>query len=667
MRKRNRKSSRKSTSSTVQRPAERSPQDVSRRPHYRWRSKLLLALTALVAGLAIGELASRLLGLAPAVKAIEVTNPDCVYKRSTNPILAYELKANYRNDDADLGRSYPRTNAHGQRDIERSREKPAGTRRILLLGDSVVEGHGIREIDDTMSRQLEMLYDDGQTEVLNFGVSGYCTLAEAELLEVKGLDFEPDTVLVVFVDNDFDDFNIEGFQLGRARQRPILVKQLFVHSSLFRAACLRFNLFQFGVEHDPVRWNQQAIGDNNVVEGLERLSRMAREHGFQTAIAIWPRFTDGEIIDAHPMPNNPRQLIIERLAAMYGIPATRLSPHFQRHRSSDGPSVNPRQRYTIGDMFHPSEEGCQVAAAGIKDILDRLESRAETGGTAAETNGTFAPDPAAVAAATAAGGFVPNYATVENNLGRQAEVAGDLEKALVHYQEAVRLGPDYEVAHRSLGQALCNLGRMEEGVLHLRRALEIRPVYPEAHRNLGVALEWSGQLDQSEWHLREAIRIQPNYANAYSNLGVTLMKQGKFDDALQNLQRAIEIEPTHEEAHNNLGYLWASRKRFDQAQHHLEQALRANPDNTEARYYLATYYHKQAKLDDAIKQYQHVLSVEPENINARTNLGTVLTAQGRLDEAMVQFREVLRINPKYQGAQKNLNTVLQMKQAAEGE
>ena len=74
-------------------------------------------------------------------------------------------------------------------------EKPDGVRRILLLGDSVVEGYGLPE-PETLSRQLEDLYPEGSVEVLNFGVSAYCTRAEIELLEVKGLAFDPDIVVL---------------------------------------------------------------------------------------------------------------------------------------------------------------------------------------------------------------------------------------------------------------------------------------------------------------------------------------------------------------------------------------------------------------------------------------------------------------------------------------
>ena len=179
------------------------------RPRASLRRRLLkpaVAIVATLVGLLASEVVVRVIGLAPGMQLIELGSDECVYERSTNPILSFELKANYRHDDPDFIQSYARTNAHGQRDRERSLEKPPGVRRVLLLGDSVVEGYGLRE-EETMSRRLEGLYPDGTTEVLNFGVAAYCTRAEIELLEVKGLRFDPDVAVLVFVENDFDNFN----------------------------------------------------------------------------------------------------------------------------------------------------------------------------------------------------------------------------------------------------------------------------------------------------------------------------------------------------------------------------------------------------------------------------------------------------------------------------
>ncbi len=337
------------------------------RAFLRRLAKPAVAVCATLLALLAAEAFVRVLGRAPGMKLIQLSSYDCIYKRSTNPILGFELKANYRSDDPDFIQTYERTNSHGQRDRERTLQKPDGVRRVLLFGDSVVEGYGLRE-SETISRQLEDLYPDGSTEVLNFGVSAYCTRAEVELLEVKGLRFDPDVVVLVFVENDFDNFNREAFPLGETIDRPALVKALFRKSHLFRLASIWLNLFNFGAEADPVRWNQDAIGDNNVAEGLCRYRQLADRHGFQPLVAIWPRFLDDRIADVCFMPQGSEQLVVEHLAAMHDIPSVRLSEFFQRHHAESAGAVNPRLRYSSGDELHPSPEACRVAAEALKRI-----------------------------------------------------------------------------------------------------------------------------------------------------------------------------------------------------------------------------------------------------------------------------------------------------------
>ena len=338
-------------------------------------TKVSIALTATVLALLFCEVAVRLLRKAPELKPIELASEACVYRRSTNPVLGFELKASYRNDTPDLIESYERTNAHGQRDKERTFEKNEDTRRVLLLGDSVVEGHGLAE-EDTISRQWEDLYADGSTEVLNFGVSAYCTLAEIELLETKGLAFDPDVVVVLFVENDFDNFNREAFALGEAVRRPVLVKWLFRRSHLFRLASVRLNLFHFGAETDPIRWNKEAIGDNNVVDGFKRLRALADREGFEPLIAIWPRFLDDGIVETPSVSDRDPTPLVERLAAMFGLPSTRLAPAFRRHRAEAADVSNPRLHYSSGDSLHPSPRGAAVAASALKESVEELKSGA---------------------------------------------------------------------------------------------------------------------------------------------------------------------------------------------------------------------------------------------------------------------------------------------------
>ena len=126
--------------------------------------RVALALGATALALLLGEVLVRAAGVAPGLAEIRVGDTGSAYRRSENPVLGFELRPNHRDPDADCRNAYASTNAHGQRDVERSLAKPAGVERVLLVGDSVVEGFGLCDLDDTISRRMELLRP-GQREV----------------------------------------------------------------------------------------------------------------------------------------------------------------------------------------------------------------------------------------------------------------------------------------------------------------------------------------------------------------------------------------------------------------------------------------------------------------------------------------------------------------------
>ncbi|MEW6746132.1 MAG: SGNH/GDSL hydrolase family protein [Planctomycetota bacterium] len=98
------------------------------------------------------------------------------------------------------------TNSLGLRDRELAREKPDKEYRILLLGDSVVFGWGVRE-DETFGHLIEEELNRDRTdgkhvEVVNGSVPGWNGADEARFLEDTGLSFRPDLVLLLFIPDD---------------------------------------------------------------------------------------------------------------------------------------------------------------------------------------------------------------------------------------------------------------------------------------------------------------------------------------------------------------------------------------------------------------------------------------------------------------------------------
>ena len=102
-----------------------------------------------------------------------------------------------------------KVNAHGMWDVQRSVAKPAGTYRIVLLGDSVPNDTFV-PFEERFHRLLERrlradppaFLGTKRAEVLNFAVEGYNTAQEQRLFEKVARRFAPDLVLWAYVLND---------------------------------------------------------------------------------------------------------------------------------------------------------------------------------------------------------------------------------------------------------------------------------------------------------------------------------------------------------------------------------------------------------------------------------------------------------------------------------
>jgi len=109
-----------------------------------------------------------------------------------------------------------RINSHGFRGPERDRVKPAGIRRVVVLGNSFVFGAGGVEEEDTFCRRLESMWP--RTEVLNMGLFGFSTDQQYLLLREKGIAFEPDLVVLGLSATDLDQcFTSYADRIGRPK------------------------------------------------------------------------------------------------------------------------------------------------------------------------------------------------------------------------------------------------------------------------------------------------------------------------------------------------------------------------------------------------------------------------------------------------------------------
>jgi hypothetical protein len=184
---------------------------------------LTLALLSLAAALLLLETLTRALGLAaPAEPTGNFWRTDPQTGWSLQPGAAGRWFNSPYEYDVDVV-----INSQGLRDVERaSYDKPPDTFRILLLGDSYVEGLRV-PLEQTFGKVLEAELNAGapaglRYEVVNAGVSGWGTDQQLLWLRSEGAKYQPDLILLAFFPgNDFQNVSeaLEVANMGRV-QKP---------------------------------------------------------------------------------------------------------------------------------------------------------------------------------------------------------------------------------------------------------------------------------------------------------------------------------------------------------------------------------------------------------------------------------------------------------------
>lgn len=268
-------------------------------------------------------------------------------------------------------------NPMGLRGPEVSAEKTAGTLRVIGLGDSFTFGVGVRD-EHTFLRRLEGRLNQYQlVEVLNAGTQGYNTRDQQITLENRWLELKPDLVLVVFYLNDIyrDESAVAFWNNGEGHGVYLQPTGLARHSHLidwcqysWRAKELRQRMiahYSQAYFTDPRSFFAKPVSRSQPMDwsasraALVRIVELARTHGFQVGLAIFP-----ELMSLEDYPFTAIHAFVEETCKEIGMPVHDLLSAFQGH--------SDHQLWVHPTDHHPNEIAHDLAAASLEKFLRTL-------------------------------------------------------------------------------------------------------------------------------------------------------------------------------------------------------------------------------------------------------------------------------------------------------
>ena len=170
------------------------------------------------------------------------------------------------------------------------------------------------------------------------------------------------------------------------------------------------------------------------------------------------------------------------------------------------------------------------------------------------------------------------------------------------WRDTLQKNPSAWIAHNNLGNLLLDRGDLDEAIGHYRQVLKLKPDHAKAYTNLGNALLKQNKFDEAIRHYNQSLRLNPNLAPTYYNLSNALLKQGSSDEAVEAAEKACELTG-HKvpEMLRTLADAYAAAGRFAQAiataEEALNLALSANQQQLaeEIKTSLQSYKYRQAE------------------------------------------------------------------------
>ena len=239
------------------------------------------------------------------------------------------------------------------------------------------------------------------------------------------------------------------------------------------------------------------------------------------------------------------------------------------------------------------------------------------------------------------------------------------DKAVSHYEEAIRLNSGFAVAHERLGELCVRLGRADQAALHFEAAIALRPTFADAHNNLGSLLASRHDLAAAREHLGKAVTLDPDSAEARYNLATVEDALGHPDRAIALFGQALALKSDYPAAQFNLANCLASLGRGSEALEHYAEALRQKPRFPTAHYNMANLLITLHRTAEAVTHYQAALALDPRNPDAEFNLASAFLDLGRLDEAERHYLAALSLDPGLADARSNLQRVRALRARAQ--
>ena len=238
-----------------------------------------------------------------------------------------------------------------------------------------------------------------------------------------------------------------------------------------------------------------------------------------------------------------------------------------------------------------------------------------------------------------------------------------------------------EMARRRSGPPLNSQSNNTQELEELRRqhlalqermnepaAAQARAIYTEAIQrapddyflrfNYGDFLEAIGDVNEAVAQWRQVEALLPQYYIGYLQEGRMLERAGRLDEAADGFERTVKLNPRVTAAWFELSNIHASEGKLQDALSECERARRLEPDEPAFYVCLGRLMSRADNRAGAIDKYRQSIQLRPDYFEGHLALGEEYFAAGQNTEAAQEIEESVRLRPGSAAAHLVLGQIL---------
>ncbi len=161
--------------------------------------------------------------------------------------------------------------------------------------------------------------------------------------------------------------------------------------------------------------------------------------------------------------------------------------------------------------------------------------------------------------------------------------AGKFEEADRLALQAIENLPDDAKAHYLAGLAYERQQDRDKAIAHFQQAVRHDKSHWRAHYNLGNYYFADGEFQKAAENFEQSVRVNPQFARGHQNLGATHLSMGNVPRGVECINRALKADPDLFEAHLTLIQVYVRQGRNADARRHLQRAREIRPNDPNVR------------------------------------------------------------------------------------